>query len=546
LTATEALARGRAAFEHQAWSDAYARLAAADRHTPLEPDDLDRLATAAYLIGEDTASADARTRAHNGFLGRGDTIRAARSAFWLAFTLIDNPAQRAQAGGWLARVRRLLDESTLDCVEQGFFLCAFAFQRLVEGEVEAAHAAFGQAARLGARFKDPDLIALARHGEGRALLRMEKTVDGFAMLDEVMVAVTCGEVAPMVAGLVYCSVIGACHDLFDLRRAQEWTTALAGWCAAHPDMVPFRGQCLIRRSELMQLHGAWQNAVDEVQRACERLAEPTGQSGAGAAYYQQAELYRLRGEFEKADEAYRRASQAGRKPYPGFALLRLAQGQIDTANVAIRRGLQEVRAFKMRAQMLCASVEIMLAGHDLPAARGAAEELARVASQLDAPFLCAASAQASGVVALEAGDVNAAVELLRDAWTIWQDLDAPYEVARVRALMGLAYRQLGDDDGAQMEFEAAGETFDRLGAAPDAARVAALLTPVSPQSSGSLTGREVEVLRLIATGKTNRAIATELVISEKTVARHVSNIFTKLDLSSRSAATAYAYSHKLL
>jgi DNA-binding CsgD family transcriptional regulator len=546
MTATETLARGRAAFEQEAWSEAYTRLAAADGLAPLEPDDLDRLATAAYLIGEDTASAEARTRAHNGFLERGEKIRAARSAFWLVFTFIDNPAQQAQAGGWLARVRRLLDESTLECAEQGFFLCAFGFQKVVEGEIEAAHAAFGQAARIGARFNDPDLTALARHGEGRALLRMEKTVDGFAMLDEVMVAVTCGEVAPMVAGVVYCSVIGACHEMFDLRRAQEWTTALAGWCAAHPDMVPFRGQCLIHRSELMQLHGAWQEAIDEAQRACERLAKRPSQSNAGAAYYQQAELYRLRGEFEKADEAYRRAGQAGRKPYPGFALLRLAQGQIDAANVAIHRALQEVRAFKMRAQILRASVEIMLAGHDLPAARGAAEELTLIASQFDAPFLRAASAQASGAVALAAGDASGAVSWLRDAWTIWQELDAPYEVARVRALMGLAYRQLGDDDGAQMEFEAAGETFDRLGAAPDTSRVAGLLTPVSPQASGSLTGREVEVLRLIATGKTNRAIAAELVISEKTVARHVSNIFTKLDLSSRSAATAYAYSHKLV
>jgi hypothetical protein len=237
MTATEALARGRAAFAQEAWSQAYTRLAAADRLAPLEPDDLDRLATAAYLIGEDTASADARTRAHNGFLERGETIRAARSAFWLAFSIIDNPAQRAQAGGWLARARRLLDESTLECVEQGFLLCAFAFQKTVEGEVEAAYAAFGQAAQIGARFKDPDLTALARHGEGRTLLRMEKRADGFAMLDEVMVAVTCGEVAPMVAGLVYCSVIGACHDLFDpvarrngRRRSRAGVQRTRTWC----------------------------------------------------------------------------------------------------------------------------------------------------------------------------------------------------------------------------------------------------------------------------------------------------------------------------
>jgi DNA-binding CsgD family transcriptional regulator len=546
MTAIEALARGRAAFEQEAWSDAYAQLAAADRHASLEPPDLDRLATAAYLIGEDAASTDARTRAHNGFLERGEAICAARSAFWLAFAIIDKPDQRAQAGGWLARARRLLDESQQECVEQGFLLCAFAFQQASGGEVPAAHAAFGQAARIGARFRDADLIALARHGEGRTLLRMDRTTEGLGMLDEVMVAVTCGEVGPMVAGVVYCSVIGACHDLFDLRRAQEWTTALAGWCAAHPDMVPFRGPCLIRRSELMQLHGAWPAAIDEAQRACARLADAPSQPDAGAAYCQQAELYRLRGEFEKADEAYRRASQAGLKPHPGLALLRLAQGQADAADVAIRRVLQETRGFRARAQALCASVEIMLAGQDLSAALSAAEELARMAGELDAPFLRAASAQASGAVALAAGDVSAAVGSLRDAWAIWGELDAPYQIAQVRALLGLAYRKLGDEDGARMEFDAAQETFERLGAAPDAARMATFLTPAAPQASGGLTGRELEVLRLVASGKTNRVIAAELAISEKTVARHVSNIFTKLDLSSRSAATAYAYEHKLL
>lgn len=546
MTAIDALARGKAAFAQGAWTDACAQLGTADRQTPLAPDDLDRLATAAYLIGEDAASAEARTRAYNGFLERGETLRAARSAFWLAFAIISEPGQQAQAAGWLGRVRRLLDERTQECVEQGFLLCAHGFQKTGEGDAVAAHAAFGQAARIGARFKDPDLTALARHGEGRALLRMDKKADGVAMLDEVMVAVTCGEVAPMVAGVVYCSVIGACHELFDLRRAQEWTTALAGWCAAHPDMVPFRGPCLIRRSELMQLHGAWPDAVGEAQRACERLASHPSQSDAGAAYYQLAELHRLRGEFEKADEAYRRASQAGRKPHPGLALLRLAQGQVDAAEVAIRHVLEETRGRQARAHVLWACVEIMLARPDLPAARTAADELTLMARDLDAPFLRAASAQASGAVALAAGDVHAAVESLRDAWTIWRELDAPYQIAQVRALIGLAYRQRGDEDGAAMEFDAAQETFERLGAAPDAACMAALLTRAAPQASGGLTGREVEVLRLVASGKTNRMVAAELAISEKTVARHLSNIFTKLDLSSRSAATAYAYEHKLL
>ena len=309
-------------------------------------------------------------------------------------------------------------------------------------------------------------------------------------------------------------------------------------------MVPFRTQCLIRRSELLQFHGAWEDAIVEAQRAADCSARTPAAPDKGAACYQQGELHRLRGDFPRADEWYRQASQAGRKPYPGFALLRLAQGQLDAAEAAARRMLLEINDRRSRARVLGACVEIMLARHDVEAARGAADELSRIAAELEAPLLQAAAAHGAGAVSLAAGDAAGALELLRQAWTSWQELEAPYEVARVRVCIGLAYRQMGDDDGAQMEFEAAQETFDQLGAAPDSARIAALLRPAP--ASGPLTGREVEVLRLAATGRTNRLIAAKLAISEKTVARHMSNIFTKLNLTSRAAATAYAYEHKLL
>jgi DNA-binding CsgD family transcriptional regulator len=460
--------------------------------------------------------------------------------------MIDQPRQRAQASGWLARAQRLLDDVNEPCVEQGWLLCASARQRVASGDIASAHAAFAEAAGIGARFGDADLTALARHGEGRTLVAMNDTAAGLSLLDEVMVAVTGGEIAPIVAGAVYCSVITACHDLFDLRRAQEWTTALEGWCAARPDVVPFRGHCLIHRSELMQLHGAWNAALTEAHRACERLTDPPAQPEAGAAYYQLAELHRLRGDFARADEAYRLASQAGRTPQPGLALLRLSQNQLDAADASIRLALQEARNQRARVLVLRAAVEIMLAKNDVAAARGTCDELGRVAEQLDMPFPRAVSSQARGAVALAEGQPLASLALVREARAAWQELDAPYELAQSRVLIGLAYRELGDEDGAQLEFDAAHEAFEKLGAAPAVSRVAALNARPSPPPGTGLTGREIEVLRLVAAGEKNRTIAGQLRISEKTVARHLSNIFTKLDLPSRAAATAYAYKHKLL
>jgi len=545
MTGTGALARGREAFQRQAWSDARTWLAEADRDTPLEPEDLERLAAAAFLVGEDTASIDALTRAHHGFLQRGDPVPAARNAVRLAFTMFERPALQSQATGWVARARRLIDECGIDCAERGFLLCAETFMRVRTNDPAAAGTLFAQAADVGARFKDRNVLALARHGQGRVLLFQNRTAEGFAMLDEVMVSVTCGEVDPVISGVVYCSVLSACHDVFDLRRAKEWTTALTAWCDAQPDIL-FRGECLIRRSEMLQLQGAWDEALEEAEQACARVHERSPARDAAISAYRAAELYRLRGDFPKADELYRRASQAGRNPHPGLALLRLAQGQLDAAAVAIRHELQEKRSPAVRAETLRAAVDILLATKDMAAARSAAEELTRVAGAVNAPFLRASSVEASGAVALASGDAGAAMMLLRDACAIWRELEAPYEIARSRELTGLAYRQLGDEEGAQLEFEAAAETFERLGARPDAARLTSLITAPSPDARGPLTGREVEVLRLIAAGKTNRAIATELAISEKTVARHVSNILTKLDLPSRAAATAYAYSRNLL
>jgi DNA-binding NarL/FixJ family response regulator len=538
------LDQGREALRLQSWGAAFSQLKAADREAPLDPVDLEGLAQAAHLIGRESESADFLARAHQGFLIRGEIQPAVRCGYRLGFTLLIN-GDVAQAGGWFSRAERLLDGQP-DCVERGYLLLPVGYRAVHGGDAAIAFEAFSQAITIGERFGDIDLVTLARQGQGRALIRQGEITRGVSLLDEAMVAVRAGEVSPIIAGSVYCSVIEACSEIFDLRRAQEWTAALEQWCSSQPDVVPYRGHCLVRRAEILQLHGAWRDALDEAKRAYACLSEPAPKPPVGAALYRLAELHRLRGEFAEAEEGYRQASQWDRAARPGLAQLRLAQGQVGLANAAIRRIADEVQDHASRSRVLDAYVEIALAAKDVAAARAAADELSEIADRHGAPFLQAVSACAQGSVLLAEGNARSALAALRQSWTAWSELKAPYEAARVRVLLAHACRELGDYDAADLELAAAREVFQRLGAAPDLARVEALSQKRSPQPAGPLTAREVQVLKLVASGRTNRAIAGKLGISEKTVARHLSNIFNKLNLSSRAAATAYAYRNELV
>ena len=545
MTSTELLAAARRSLEERRWGEAYTGLLAADREAPLAPGDLERLAVVSHLVGDDRSSAASWERAHHELLTLGEVAWAARCAFWLAFGLL-NRGEVARGGGWLARAKRLLDDHGLDTVERGYLRVPVALHALdVEGDAGAAYQAFGEVAEYGERFDEPNLVMLGRLGQGQAMIRRGQVTEGLALLDEVMVVVAAEDVSPVVTGTVYCAVILACREVFDLRRAHEWTEALTEWCAGQPDLVPFRGQCLVHRSEILQFHGRWAEAWQEACRAGDRLSDPPGQPAVGMAHYQQGELLRLRGRYADAERAYRRASDAGHDPFPGLALLRLAQGRVEEAVGALHRALHAAPDRLARARMLAARVEAALAAGDTDGARGGLDELARIAEDLDAPLLHAMAAYAAGTMALQAGRAEAALDAFRDARARWRGLEAPYEHALARIGLGLACRTLGDEETARLELAAAYDGLAGLGAAPDAQRVARLLD-MPPADAGSLTPRQLEVLALVAAGHTNRAIATQLVVSEHTVRRHLQNIYTRLGVASRAAAVAYALERRLL
>ncbi|HJW15338.1 MAG TPA: helix-turn-helix transcriptional regulator, partial [Thermoanaerobaculia bacterium] len=355
------LERGREAYERRDFARAFEAFSAADRIVPLRGEDLDRLAMTAALLGRDEETSRNLERAHHAHLEAGDPVAAARSAIWLGFRLVALFGEKGRGSGWLARARRLLDEGGKDCVEQGFLLLPVARQHLDAGEYEAARSAAAEAARIGERFGEADLVAFARNLQGQALLLEERTGEGLALLDEAMVAVSSGELSPLVTGIIYCSVIRSCQDVYALGRAREWTNALKAWCEAQPGDVTFSGTCLVHRSEILQLNGQWPDAIEEANRASERLLAGSNERAAAPAFYQQAEMHRLRGELAEAEAAYTSASRWGWEPQPGLALLRLAQGRVDAAASAMRRVIGATSNPTQRMRLLPAHVEIMLA-----------------------------------------------------------------------------------------------------------------------------------------------------------------------------------------
>ena len=452
----------------------------------------------------------------------------------------------ARSAGWFARAQRLFEREGRDCVEQGYLLVAVDFQHRASPDWEAASSRAGTAAEIAARFGDPDLLALALMDQGRYLVMQERVEEGLGKLDEAMVAALAGELSPIVMGLVYCGLIDTCQEAHEPRRAGEWTAALTRWCAQQPDLVPFSGTCLVHRAELMQLRGDWSAAREEAQLAGERFALRSNDAAAGKASYRQAEILRLQGDLPAAELAYRDASRRGYEPQPGLALLLLAQGRTEPAVAAIEQVMTGTAERIERTRLLPAYVEIMLAADHRAQARRACDELEATAERFGSTMLGALAGHARGAVALMDGDARGALVALRRAWKLWQELEAPYEGARARFLAAQACRAVGDDETAALELEAARAAFEQVGAGPELARFDAMSAAEARAGAGGLSVRELQVLRMLAAGQSNKSIAAELVLSKRTVDRHVSNIFAKIRVSSRAAATAYAYEHRLV
>lgn len=530
--AGEVLAEARDAYRRRDWFRARDGFVAARKHGPLTADDLTMLAEAAWWLGKVDESTATGEEAYHAYRDDQQPRKAAMAAIGVAVNAFLR-GDDVIGSGWMSRAQRLLDGQA-ESAEHGYALYLMQVEGALEGpDLQGVVANARKVQEIGRRHADANLVAAGTVGEGRALLRQGRVPDGMALLDEAMVAVLDGDLSPDWAGNVYCHLMAACHELGDIHRAAAWTQATSRWLRTLPVAAVFTGICRVHRSQVLQIAGAWAEAEREAARVCQDLAEIHAATAA-EGYYQLGELRRLRGEHARAADAYDNAHRRGRDPQPGLALLRLAEGHVAAAAASIRAALTGETRPLVRFRLCAAQVEIALSAGDVEAAAGAAAELRDIAAVYASSGFEAASGQARGAVLLAQRRPEEALGVLRDSCRRWGELDAPYDVAKARTLLADAYQALGDPGTAQRERAAAQAALTRLGA-PHGAKV----------PPGGLTERECEVLALVAAGNTNRHVAKALVISEKTVARHLSNIFTKLGVSSRTEAAAYAFEHGL-
>ncbi|MET7619115.1 LuxR C-terminal-related transcriptional regulator [Streptomyces sp. NPDC005408] len=550
----QAIEQARDAVAREAWADAYAALHDIDPDR-MTPDAFTALADAAWWTSRVDESIAARTKAYSGFVAAGAARQAGFSA-WMLFYEHQLAGRTATAAGWLGRARQHLG-SEPECVEQCYLAWVETEEAQQRGAFDEAMGSARRMAGIARRCGSQDLLAMSAQAQASVLLAQGRIAGGLALLDDAMCSAMAGELSSFFTGWIYCLGLQHCMASADLERAVEWTDAAMAWCASMPEENNFRGLCRVHRAEVLELCGDWPRAETEAVLTCRELL-PYERRIAAEAFYLTAGIQRRRGDLVAAEASYDRAHELGRDPQPGLALLRLAQGKADSSAAALRLALAAGDGGDSggpgrlgRCRLLAAEAEVSLALGQLDQARTAADELESTARawqqrrESETTVLHAIAAGAGGAVAFAERDLERSLPLLHRALSLWLELGVPYEAAQVRMTLAAADRAAGDDEGARLELQAAHAVFERLGAVPDARRAAAPLSTLRRRLPGELTEREVQVLRLVAAGRTNRSIASELVISEHTVARHLNNIFAKLDVSSRAAATAYAYTHGL-
>lgn len=539
------------------WHDAYEILSQVDQEVALGAEDLELLSTAAFLTGHRDVSRQASMRAYQIRLNSGERRRAAVHAVRIGLDKLDT-AEIAQASGclpaslsgcsaWVAQASALLDGEE-ECVEHGYLLIPVAFEHLaagndLEGLKESVRVA-EQAVEIGRRFRDPELIALAGMILGRALMRSRREQDGMSVFEESVSIAVAGEVSAPIAGIVLTAAVKAAEEQWDLVRFDRFVRDLAAWCGLQQGMVQFKARSRAHEATLNRFHGRWAKALELATKASDPVVSDLDHAALADALYEQGEVLRLLGELGAAEDAYRRAGHIGRDPQPGLALLRMLQGDTDAAVASMARAVAETSQPLERARLRAAQVEILVEAGDLDGAGSAVRDLTEIASNRDSPFLEATGRQAKGRLLLAEGDALSALEHLREACRVWRHLDLSYEEGRARALVARSCQMLGDEDTMILEGEAAARIFAQLGAERDLTDTQEVIQRKPAQAQG-LTSRELEVLGLVAKGLTNRDIANQLVVSVRTVDSHVSNLFTKLGVTNRAAATAYAHQHDL-